>query len=55
MVDCKCITDNYKVLKASMKALIKNPEMKKIVSDYLKTKKMCKNAFKNCPCNKICS
>ena len=49
MVDGKCITDNYKVLKASMEALIKNPEMKRFVSDYLKTKKMCKNAVKKLP------
>ena len=44
MVDSEYSTDSYKSSKVSIGAVIKNPEMLKIVHDHLKTKKMCKQA-----------
>ena len=44
MVD---VIDIYKVLNISIGAVMKSPEMLKFVPDYLKTKKMCKDAVKN--------
>ena len=41
--------DVYKPLNISIGTVIKNPEMVKFVSDYFKTKKMCKHAVKKLP------
>ena len=38
MVDSEYSTDNYKSLKISIGAVIKNPEMIKFILDHLKTK-----------------
>ena len=43
MVNIENTPDNYKTLKISIRAIIKNPEMLKLIPDYLKTKTMCKN------------
>ena len=57
MVDSEYCTDNYKSSKISIGAIIKNPEMLRLVSDHLKIKKlknkkikyqkMCHNAVDN--------
>ena len=39
----------YKSLNISIATVMKTPEMLKLVSDYLKTKKMCKHAVKKLP------
>ena len=49
MVESDNSPDNYKPLKISIGAIIKNSEMLKFVSDHRKTKKMCKNAVKKLP------
>ena len=46
MTDSEYRKNNYKFLKISVGAIIKNPETQKCVPDYLKTKMMCKNAVK---------
>ena len=46
MVDSEYCPDNYKSLKISIAAIIKNLEVLRFVSDHLKAKKMCKNAVK---------
>ena len=38
--------DDYKSSKITIEAMMKNPEMLRLVSDHLKTKKMCKDAVK---------
>ena len=49
MVDSEYSSDNYKTLKISIGAIIKDPEMLRLVLDYLKNKKMSKNAIKKLP------
>ena len=49
MVDSEYSTGDYKPSKISVGEIIKNPEMLKFVSHYLKTKKMCKHAVKKIP------
>ena len=49
MVDSKYNRDNYKSLKKSVEAKIKNLEMLRLVPDHLNTKKMCKNAVEKLP------
>ena len=51
MVDSEYDTDNYKYLKITIRAIIKNPKMLIIVLDHLETKKMqtFKHAVKNLP------
>ena len=44
VVDIRVVQDNY--LKISIVAVIKNPEILRFVSDYLKTKRKCKYAVK---------
>ena len=44
MVDSEYSPSNYKSLKISIGAIIKDLEIPRFVPDYLKTKKMCKNA-----------
>ena len=46
MFDSEYSTDNYKCLKISTGAIIKNPEMLLFVIDNLETRKMSKNAVK---------
>ena len=46
MVDSANSPDNYSTLKISITAIITSSEVLEIVSDHLKTKKMCKNAVK---------
>ena len=46
MVDSEYSTDYYKYTKISIGAIIKNPEMLRLVPDHLKTKKMCKYVVK---------
>ena len=46
MVD---ITDVYRSLNISIRAVMKNPETLKFVPDHLKTKKICKHAVKKLP------
>ena len=41
--------DIYKSLNISIGTAVRNPEMLKFVSDYLKTKKICKHAVKKLP------
>ena len=41
--------DICKSIKISIGAVMKNPEMLKIVPDHLKTTKMCKHAVKKLP------
>ena len=48
MVDHKYSTDNFKSLKVSIGAIIKNPEMIKFACDHLKTKKSLNMHLKNC-------
>lgn len=43
MVNTKNNPNNYKTVKISIAAIIKNLEMLKVVPDNLKTKTMCKN------------
>ena len=38
-----------KILKISIGAIIKDPEILRLVPDHLKTKKMCKHTFKKLP------
>ena len=38
MVDSEYSTDNYKSLKISIGAIMKNPEMLRLVPDHLQTK-----------------
>ena len=49
MVDSEYNMDIYKSEKISIRAVMRNPEMLKLVSDDLKTKKMCKHAVKKLP------
>ena len=42
MVDSKYSTDDCKYLKINIRAIMKNPEMLRLVPDQLKTKKMSK-------------
>ena len=44
VADIRVVQDNY--LKISIVAVIKNPEILRFVSDYLKTKRKCKYAVK---------
>ena len=46
MVDSETSPKNYKTVKISIGTIIKNPEMLKLVSDHLKTKKMRRNAIR---------
>ena len=46
MVDSVCI---HKSLNTNIGTVMKNPEMLKFVPDYVKTKKVCKHAFKKLP------
>ena len=46
MTDSEYRKNNYKFLKISVGAIIKNPETQKCVPDDLKTKMMCENAVK---------
>ena len=46
MVDSKYSTEYYKSTKISIGAIMKNPEMLKMVPDHLKTKKICQHAVK---------
>ena len=41
MVDSEYSTGNYSSSKISIRAIIKTPEMLRLVPDCLKTKKMC--------------
>ena len=47
MVDSEYSPGNYKPLKISVGAIIRNAEMLRLVPDHLKTKKMCKHAVEN--------
>ena len=49
MVDSKYSTDNYNPLKISIGEIIKNQKMLRLFPNYLKIKKMCKNALKRLP------
>ena len=49
MVDSEYSTGDYKSLKISIGAIMKNPEMLKLVPDHLKTKKMCNYVVKKLP------
>ena len=44
MVDSEYSAGNYKSSSISIRAKMKNSEMRKFVPDHLKTKKMCKDA-----------
>ena len=44
VADIRVVQDNY--LKISIVAVIKNPEILRFVSDYLKSKRKCKYAVK---------
>ena len=46
MVDRECSMDIYKFVKTSIGTVMKNPEMLKFIPEHLKTKKLCKHAFK---------
>ena len=46
MVDSDNNFKNYKTLEIIIGTIIKNPEILKFVPNYLKAKKMCKNAVK---------
>ena len=48
MVDSEYSKDNCKSLKASIGAIIKNPEMTRFVPRHLKTKKRVNMLLKNC-------
>ena len=48
MLDSEKSPDNYNSLKISIGAIIKNPEMLRLVCDHLKTENLCENAFKSC-------
>ena len=47
MVDSEYSTDNYNSSNISIRTIMANPEILKLVSDHLKTTKMCKYAVKN--------
>ena len=49
MVDSEYSMNIYKTLKKSIGTVMRNPEMLKIVTDHLKTKKMCKYVVKKLP------
>ena len=49
MVDSEYSTEDYKSPKINIGAIIKNPEILNFVSDYLKTKKLCKHAVTKLP------
>ena len=49
MVDSQYSTNDYKLFKISIGAVIKNTEMLSFFPDCLKTKKMCKNASEELP------
>ena len=44
MVDSEYTTDGYKSSKIRIGAMIKDPEMLRLVRNYLETKKICKHA-----------
>ena len=46
MVDSENSSDNYKTLKISIEAIIKNPEMLNFIPSFFKIKNMCKSAVK---------
>ena len=46
MVDNEYSTDDYKSPKISIGAIIKNPEVQRLVPDHLKNEKLCKHAVK---------
>ena len=54
MFESEYSANNYKSLKVSIRAIIKNPEMLRFVLNHLKTKKMCKHTVKKLPFE-ICS
>ena len=57
MVDREYSADNYKTLKISIGAVMKNLEMLRFAPDHFKTKKMCKNAANATNaaiCDKVC-
>ena len=49
MVDSEYSTDDYKSSEISIGAIMKNPEMLRVVPDHLKTKKICNRAAKKLP------
>ena len=49
MVDSEYSMNIYKTLKKSIGTVMRNPEMLKIVTDHLKTKKMCNYVVKKLP------
>ena len=49
MVDSESSSCNYKTYKTSIEEIIRNPKILQIVSDHLKTKKMCRNLVKKLP------
>ena len=56
MGDSEYNSDDYRSPKISIGAIIKNPEILRLVPDKLKTKLIYKNAVKKIAfCNKICS
>ena len=46
MVGSEYSPDNYKLLKISASAIIKNPKTLRFFPDHLRINKMCKNAVK---------
>ena len=49
MVDSEYVRGNYKTLKISIAAVIKNQGMIRFPPDYLKTKNICKQVVKKLP------
>ena len=49
MVDGEKSPDNYIISKISIGAIIKNPELLKLVPCHLKNKEMCQNIAKKLP------
>ena len=49
IVDSEYSPGNFKFSKISIGTIIKNPEILKLVSDHLKTKKVCKHVVKKFP------
>ena len=49
MVDSEYYTDNYKSSNISIEAIMKNPEMLRLVPNRFKTKIMCKHAVEKLP------
>ena len=49
MVDSEYSTENYKSSKISIEAIMKNPEMLRLIPNHLKTEWMGKHALKKLP------